>query len=189
MDGKKAVRIARRTIELWIRNRERRKPEDYPPEFDEKSGVFVTIHSYPKRQLRGCIGFPEPIYPLIRALQEVAILAATDDPRFPPLSDDDLDKIVIEVSILTKPERIQVKATKEYIKHIQVGKDGLIVRKGIQSGLLLPQVATEYGWGPEEFLAQTCMKAGLPPQAWIEKSTEVYKFRSLIFSEKKPGKI
>ena len=169
MDGTKAVEIARRTIELWLKNREKHKPEGYPKEFDEKYGVFVTIHTYPEKELRGCIGFPEPVYPLIKALQEAAISAATHDPRFPPLAESELNKVIIEVSVLTKPELIKVENPKDYVKNIRIGKDGLIAKKGFHSGLLLPQVATEYKWGAEEFLSQTCMKAGLSPDTWLDK--------------------
>lgn len=192
MDRKKgimALEIARKTIDLWVRKHEMYKPENYLQEFDEKSGIFVTLHTFPGKELRGCIGFPEPIYPLIKAIQEAAIAAATHDSRFEPLKEEELNKVIIEVSILTKPELIKVEDPIDYVKNIQTGRDGLIVRKGFYSGLLLPQVAEEYKWDAEEFLGQTCMKAGLSPDSWLDRETKIYKFRSLIFSEKSPGKI
>ncbi len=185
MDGKKAVEIARKTIELWVNEKKRYEPKDYPKSFNEKSGVFVTIYTYPEKNLRGCIGFPEPVYPLIKALIDSAI-SATQDPRFEPLNKEELNKIIIEVSILTKPELIRVDNPKDYVKEIRIGRDGLIIRRGFFSGLLLPQVATEYGWNAEEFLSQTCVKAGLTPDVWLDDETKVYKFQSLIFSEDKP---
>jgi len=186
MDGEKAVEIARKTIDLWVEKGERYKPDSYPSEFNENMGVFVTLHTYPGRELRGCIGFPEPVYPLIKSLTEAAIAASTQDPRFEPLRKEDLGNVIVEVSVLTKPEIIKVEDPKDYPKTIEIGKDGLIVRSGFSSGLLLPQVATEYDWTPEEFLQNTCMKAGLAPDTWLEEGTEIFKFQSLIFSEEKP---
>lgn len=187
-DGELAVKIARKTIDLWVKSREKFKPEGYPKIFNEPRGVFVTIHTHPEKQLRGCIGFPEPRFPLIKALMEAAI-ASAQDPRFHDLQEEELDKIILEVSVLTKPEPINVKNPKEYPKKIEIGKDGLIVKRGYHSGLLLPQVATEHNLNEEDFLIHTCIKAGLPPDAWLEKDVQIFKFQSLIFSEKEPRKI
>jgi len=186
-NGKLAVKIARQTIDLWVKSKEKFDPKDYSNVFDEPRGVFVTIHTYPERSLRGCIGFVEPRFPLIKALVEAAI-ASAQDPRFPPLEKKELNRIIVEVSVLTRPEPIKVKNPREYPKKIRIGKDGLIVKKGFHSGLLLPQVANEHGLGEEDFLMHTCMKAGLLPDAWMDKDTQVFKFQSLVFSEKKPGK-
>jgi len=187
-DGIKAVRYARYVVERHVRNEpivERIEGKI----FDEKHGAFVTINTYPEKMLRGCIGIPEPIMPLKDAIKEAAI-SACHDPRFPPLREEELDRIVIEVSILTKPELIEVSRPEDYPKNVKVGKDGLIVEKGFYRGLLLPQVATEYGWDSSEFLNETCMKAGLPPDCWFEKGVRIYKFRAEIFEEEKPrGKI
>ena len=187
-EGQSAVKIARQAVELWTREKQKLKPKDYPESFNEKRGVFVTLHTWPEKHLRGCIGFPGPVYPLIDALVEAAV-SACQDPRFPPLQQEELDKITVEVSVLTKPELIEVSKPEDYPKHIRIGKDGLIVRKGFFSGLLLPQVATEWKFDSEEFLSQTCQKAGLPPDAWLEPGTRVYRFQSEIFSEKKPGEV
>lgn len=182
-----AVGIARRAIELWTRKGEKLHPEEYPEVFNEKRGVFVTIHTYPERRLRGCIGFPEPCFPLIEALVEAAI-ASTRDPRFPVLDKDELDKIIIEVSVLTRPELMMAKKPREYLKKIRIGKDGLIVSKGHHSGLLLPQVARKHNLGSEDFLRHTCLKAGLSPDDWLEEGIEVFRFQSDVFSEKSPGR-
>ncbi|ASA76860.1 TIGR00296 family protein [Thermococcus sp. 5-4] len=188
--GEFLVRLARRAIEEYFRNgRTIKPPEDTPPELWEKMGVFVTInkrHAPPQMALRGCIGFPLPVYPLVEATIKAAIYAAVDDPRFPPVRESELNDLVIEVSVLTPPEPIEG-PPEERPKKIKVGRDGLIIEKGIYSGLLLPQVPIEWGWDEEEFLAQTCWKAGLPPDCWLDESTKVYRFTAEIFEEEKPG--
>ncbi len=184
------VRLARRAIEEYVRNgRTVKPPEDTPPELWEKMGVFVTLnrrHAPPQMALRGCIGFPLPIYPLVEATIKAAIYAAVDDPRFPPVREGELDDLVIEVSVLTPPELIEG-PPEERPRKIKVGRDGLIIEKGIYSGLLLPQVPIEWGWDEEEFLAQTCWKAGLPPDCWLDEDTKVYRFTAEIFGEENPG--
>ena len=183
-DGEKAVRYARYVIEKHVKGEE---IEDKPDGkiFEEKHGVFVTINKYPSKMLRGCIGIPEPIMPLKDALKEAAI-SACHDPRFPPLQENELDEITIEVSVLTKPELIKVSKPEEYIKEIKAGRDGLIIEKGFYRGLLLPQVATEYGWNEMEFLNETCMKAGLPPDCWFNEDVKIYRFQAVIFEEEEP---
>ncbi|MFQ6106264.1 MAG: TIGR00296 family protein [Thermoplasmata archaeon] len=182
-EGERAVRAARGTIESYVRGEGYKT--DFPESFEAKSGVFVTIDTYPERLLRGCIGYPEPFFPLREALVKAA-QEATRDPRFPPLREDELDSIVIEVSLLTPPEEIIVKKPKEYLAEIEIGKDGLIARKGIFRGLLLPQVAVDWEWSVEEFLANTCMKAGLKPEDWLSKDTRIYRFSAEVFGEKTP---
>ena len=187
-DGASAVRLARAVIDGICLNKP--VPEiPLSPAFARNSGVFVTIDTYPARELRGCIGYPEPYFPLKEAVQKAAE-GATNDPRFEPLSAKEVDKVVVEVSILTPPELITVNSPKEYKKMIKIGRDGLIASRGPHKGLLLPQVAAEYGWDAEEFLAQTCMKAGLMPDQWVEKFTRFNKFQAEIFCEEAPrGKI
>jgi hypothetical protein len=158
---------------------------DIPASFKKKSGVFVTINTSPERILRGCIGFPEPVFPLIDALQDAA-KSACNDPRFPPLTSDELERIVVEVSILTFPEFIRANEPSDYLNEIKVGRDGLIVEMGIYRGLLLPQVPVEWKWGKEEFLSQTCLKAGLMPHAWQDRGIKIYKFQAHVFAEKEP---
>lgn len=188
--GKLAVKIARRVVDKYVSEGRRYEPKDVPKLFKEKRGVFVTLEKYPSLELRGCIGFPEPVAPLIDALVDSAISAASRDPRFSPVKENELGKLVIEVSALTPPELLKVKDPSEYPKKIKVGRDGLIMKRGWASGLLLPQVPVEWKWGEEEFLCQTCYKAGLPPDAWMDKDTEVYTFKGQVWSEDTPrGKI
>ncbi|WP_457611869.1 TIGR00296 family protein, partial [Methanocaldococcus sp.] len=159
-EGTFAVRYARAVIESHLSGKEL-IVKDYPEIFNEKRGCFCTLHTYPERELRGCIGIPEPIMPLIEALREAA-LGSIRDPRFPPVTLEEMDHIVIEVSILTPPQLIKVNHPREYLEKIKIGEDGLIIEYGPYRGLLLPQVPVEYGWDVEEFLAHLCLKAGLP---------------------------
>jgi uncharacterized protein (TIGR00296 family) len=181
--GEACVRLARRQAESWASRRERLSP----PEggfFSERRGCFVSIHVHPGRELRGCIGFPEPVLPLGEAICEAAVHAC-QDPRFPRLSERELGRVVFEVSVLTEPEPLR--AAPRYLpRHIETGRDGLIVRKGSRSGLLLPQVAVEYGFPPEEFLCQCCLKAGLPPREWESGTCEILCFQAEVFSESSP---
>jgi uncharacterized protein (TIGR00296 family) len=183
-EGEFAVRTARETIENYVQ-RERDVSFDFPKSFEVKSGVFVTIDTFPGRELRGCIGYPEPFFPLKEALVKAA-QEATRDPRFPPLSDRELNDIVVEVSLLTPPEEITVRRPREYLKEIVIGRDGLIARKGMFRGLLLPQVAVDWEWNAEEFLSNTCMKAGLTRDDWLNRDTRIYKFSAEVFGEESP---
>ncbi len=192
MDIKKGeflVRLARRAIESYLSGKDISVETD-DEELNERRGVFVTLNTYPEHELRGCIGFPEPIFPLIQATVKAAIAAATQDPRFPPVKPEELENIVVEVTILTKPELIAVENPKEYLNKIEIGKHGLIVERGFNRGLLLPQVPVEQGWSKEDFLCYTCIKAGLPPDCWFDEHTKIYRFSGEIFKEGKPkGKI
>jgi len=183
--GTKAVQFARKIIEEYVKH-QTTPPANLGTPFQEKQGVFVTIHTYPEHELRGCIGIPLPVMPLHEAIIESA-QSATQDPRFPPLTTHELPSILIEVTILTPPEIIVIKQPQEYLKHIIIGRDGLIVEQGFYKGLLLPQVPVEQAWDIEEFLSNTCMKAGLPPDAWFEKNTKISKFSGQIFTETKPN--
>ncbi len=188
-EGEFAVRTARRVVEEYLQRRKIPSIE-FPKRFEEKSGVFTTISTYPNHELRGCIGFPEPIFPLKKALVESALSAAFQDPRFPPLSRREIDSVVFEVSLLTPPEEIKVRRRKELLEKIEIGKHGLIVERGFYKGLLLPQVPIEWGWDVEEFLSQTCWKAGLPMDCWLDDSTKIYAFSAEIFEEEEPrGKV
>ncbi|KYC47394.1 MAG: hypothetical protein APG11_01164 [Candidatus Methanofastidiosum methylothiophilum] len=136
--------------------------------------------------MRGCIGYPEPVLPLIDALLDASISSATRDPRFQKVRPDELKNLVIEVTVLTPPELIKVQDTEEYPSKIEVGKDGLIVELGFRKGLLLPQVPVEEKWDSEDFLCHTCIKAGLPLDCWMNKEAKIYKFQGQIFSETRP---
>ena len=187
-EGKNAVHLARNMVEQYVKN-SALPSSDLKGVFAEKHGVFVTIHTFPEHELRGCIGIPLPVMSLKEAVFEAA-KSATRDPRFPPLEKSELDNIIVEVTILTQPELIKVKQPQEYVANVEIGRDGLIVEQGFYKGLLLPQVPVEQGWGKEEFLSHTCMKAGLLPDAWFDKNTKIYKFSGQIFTEVEPkGKI
>jgi len=184
--GEILVKLARNSIE----NAFNKKDVKLPKGFDEKQGVFVTLHVFPGKQLRGCIGFIEPIFSLKEAIVNAAKAAAFSDPRFRPVEKKEMDKLVIEISVLTKPEFIRISNPEEYFNKIIIGEDGLIVKNSGFSGLLLPQVFNEYNTSVEQALVMTCNKAGLNGNAWKDKKCEVYKFQCQIFSEQKPnGKI
>ena len=179
------MKIARRVIEKYVKD-EKITVKDYPESFKEKSGVFVTINTYPKKELRGCIGYPEPVMRLIDAIIDSA-KNACHDPRFPPLKENELNNVVVELSLLTKPELIKTDNPKDYPEKIKIGRDGLIAEAGFYRGLLLPQVPVEQEWDKETFLSHTCMKAGLMPDAWLSQRTKIYKFQAQVFSEESPN--
>jgi AmmeMemoRadiSam system protein B/AmmeMemoRadiSam system protein A len=167
--------LARKSIEHYLANRQFLTYETSNQKFLEPRGVFVTLTE--KGELRGCIGFVEPVYPLCQAIIQAAVYAAVEDPRFSPVKPSELNKLKIEISILTRPEPVQA------VSDIRLGQHGLIIRQDGRSGLLLPQVATEYGWDRETFLKEVCRKAGLPDQAW-KKPGSLFKFEALVFGEK-----
>jgi uncharacterized protein len=191
-DGVAAVRLARRALELCITAPElgdvsdRLSEEPLPPGFDLLSGVFVTLSEYPSGALRGCIGFPRAVYPLRVAIARAAQAAATEDPRFLPVRTSDLGRLTVEVSLLTQPEPIPGPKDSAWIDFVRIGTDGLIVEGYGQSGLLLPQVATEQGWDGEQFLIEACRKAGLEGSAWRAPTVRVYRFQAGIFGESIP---
>ncbi len=170
------LELARKTILNYLHNNDPLKVDYYSETIKEKCGVFVTLEK--ENNLRGCIGYVEGYMPLQDAVQDNAFSAAFKDPRFPSLSLKEFEQIEIEISVLTPLERVTD------ISEIKVGRDGLIIKNGLYQGLLLPQVATDWGWDRIQFLEQTCRKAGLPINAWKDKDTEIQKFTALIFSEK-----
>jgi len=192
-EGEFIVRLARKAVETYLKTGKIiRAPNDTPAKLKERCGVFVTINSVKggEYELRGCIGFPYPTHPLTQAVIESAISSATQDPRFYPMTADELDHVVFEVSVLTPPELVEVKDPQEYCQKIKVGRDGLIAEHGFYKGLLLPQVPVDWKWDEEDFLCQCCIKAGLPPDSWLLKDTKVYKFQAIIFEETSPkGKV
>jgi AmmeMemoRadiSam system protein A len=152
----------------------------YKPQSDvlqELRGAFVTLHA--RGALRGCIGYVEAIKPLCQTVQEMAVAAAFQDPRFPALRENEYDNIEIEISVMSPLRRVR------NVDEIEVGKHGIVIRRGFHSGLLLPQVATEQGWDRDTFLEHTCYKAGLPGDAWRKKDTEIQIFSAEVFSERK----
>lgn len=185
-EGEVAVRLARKAIENCIEKGLKTKPDELPPVFNEERGVFVTLNKKMRsKELRGCIGRPYPVLPLGEAIIVSAINAATEDPRFLPVKSGEIEELVIEVTVLTVPELIRSKPA-DLPGRIVIGKHGLIVKTGVYQGLLLPQVAVEHGFDSTEFLCQTCIKAGLLPDAWLE-GAEVYCFEGQIFEEVEPG--
>lgn len=181
-EGTLLVKEARKTIETYLREGEIPPTPNVPKGLLEKLGVFVTLTKH--GELRGCIGRPFPTSPLIEALMDSAISAATGDPRFRPLSVKELAEVEIEVSVLTKPEILKVKHPKDYPAQIVIGRDGLIVECGGFAGLLLPQVPVEYNWDAEEFLSNACLKAGLSPDSWLDRKVRIQRFSAQVFSER-----
>ena len=139
-------------------------------------GAFVTLNK--AGQLRGCIGYTAPMQPLYLTIRSAAASAAVKDHRFMPVSENELDEITYDISVLS-PFRL-VKNTDQ----IEIGKHGLFIKKGESEGLLLPQVATDYNWDRITFLEQTCRKAGLPINAWKDKETDIFMFSAFVFEEK-----
>lgn len=176
------IRLARKTIENYVKTgKQIAIPENYPKELNEKRGVFITIYKKSTKQLRGCIGIPYPEMSLIEALIQASVSACLD-PRFQPLRHEELENIFIEISILTDPEPI--KNSKDIGKEIEIGKHGLIIRKGLQGGLFLPKVPVEQNWGMEEYLENLCYKAGLTGDAWLDPNSRLFKFEAEVFKEK-----
>ncbi len=152
-----------------------------------KRGLFVTLHTFPEKELRGCIGFSEPCFSIETATMRAAVAAAVEDPRFNPIKNSELGKTIVEVSVLTLPQKIDVSGEKEILESITPKVDGLILERNNSCGLFLPQVWDEV---PEkkEFLEQLCLKAGLfDTDAWHKEGTTLYKFSVQAFEEKTPG--
>jgi uncharacterized protein (TIGR00296 family) len=188
-EGKFLVNLARQTVTEYLQNRRiSLVPEGVSSKLMELCGVFVTLNRIHKgaKMLRGCIGLPYPTTPLVHAVIDAAVSAATQDPRFPPVALEELDHIVFEVSVLTPPERVKAEKPTDYPSKIEVGRDGLIIENSYHKGLLLPQVPVELDWNEEEFLCQASMKAGLPPDSWLLKNTKIYSFSCVITHEISP---
>ena len=186
-EGEELVKAARYTIELYISNPsfDRDLIKSTLRGFVHKYGVFVTLEYGPTRTLRGCIGFPNPVSTLSNDIVEAALGAAFEDPRFVPVSHKELDDLTVEVSILSEAHQIKVSGIGR-MDEIKVGRDGLIVRYGISSGLLLPIVAVEQKWDSRTFLEEVCVKAGLPRSYWSHPGVSIYKFETQVFREETP---
>lgn len=185
--GTAIVRYARSVISSSFGHAEADVPENLKNIFTEKRGTFVTLEKHPSGRLRGCIGIPEPVMPLGKAVKDAALSAAWGDPRFNRLDERELEGITVEVSILTKPAVIEVDEPSQYVDNVKIGRDGLIVDNGFLNGLLLPQVPVEQGWDVEEFLSQTCVKAGLSPDSWLAGKVKIFSFSAQVFSEQAPN--
>jgi len=184
--GRYLVRLARSAVEAYLERGQLPKPVS-PEWAREARGAFVTLLSFPSRQLRGCVGYVSPAMPLSETVCEAALMAAFADTRFEPLRREEVGRVLFEASILTPPRRLVTALPLDRPKHIEIGRHGLIITRGIRSGLLLPQVPGEFGWREEEFLSHACLKAGLPPNAWMDGGTQVFLFEAQVFSEKEPG--
>lgn len=175
------LRIARLTLEKWIKEKKypsEKEIETYgiTPRIQDKAGVFVSLHKL--GELRGCIGYVTETTSILQSVIENTVNAASKDHRFSPLEQDELNLVGIEISVMTPLTPVND------IETIKVGKDGLVIEKGFHRGLLLPQVAPEWGWDKYEFLEQTCKKAGLPSDAYMKKDVRIFKFQAQVFSEK-----
>jgi hypothetical protein len=185
-EGKILINLARESIKSELIGQKLVVEEVIKERFSEKKGVFTTIYNYPEKKLKGCIGIPYPVYPLWEGVLRTAVDAAFNDPRFEPLKDlEEFSHIVVELTILTSPRLLKVPPDR-YPEYIEIGKTGLMIEKGVSRGLLLPQVATEYNLTKEQFLRETCLKAGLHPDAWKEKDTKLYIFEGFKIKELYP---
>ena len=176
----KLLKLARKTIAQSLSEVVDSDDLDFSDDiFKEKCGAFVTLHL--KGNLRGCIGYISGIKNIPDTITDMSISSAFKDPRFMPLSKDEYNDIDIEISVLSPIEEVKD------ISSIEVGRDGLIISKGHNSGLLLPQVAVEQGWDRDTFLENTCYKAGLPGNSWEKDGIKIEKFSALVFGEKELG--
>lgn len=166
---------ARHAIEGEVRDDRERRPPACPPSLMALCGAFVTLRE--DNQLRGCIGYIEGVKPLIETIREAAVKAALEDPRFMPVTPEELPNLEIEISVLSPMEPVY------NVEQIEIGKHGLLLEVGSRRGLLLPQVPMEYGWDRMTFLEQTARKAGLPEHAWADRSAKIHSFTAEIFSE------
>lgn len=168
------LRIARESIEAELDGKKQPGAAGNGV-LEENRGAFVSLKK--RGKLRGCIGFIEARKSLVRTVEEMAVAAAFQDPRFPPLRKEELKDLKVEISVLTPLRRVAD------VGEIEVGTHGLYIRRGGRAGLLLPQVATEWRWDRDAFLKETCRKAGLAPDAWRDPETEIYVFSADVFGE------
>jgi len=187
-EGTALVKLAREAITHYIEKKITIKPLPSDGNLVRKSGVFVTLNTYKTHTLRGCIGFPYPDQPLIEATVKAAIYAATEDPRFEPVSIEEFrSSILIELTALTAPRPLTAADRKALPELIDIGRHGLIVEGIRSSGLLLPQVAVEWEWDGSDFLTNCCLKAGLPPDSWLLNEVTIKIFEGEIFEEIEPA--
>ncbi len=173
---RKLLEIAKKAVELVVEKGEVYEPSPGDIEsIKQDRGAFVTLKI--NGQLRGCIGYTAPLKPLYLVVRDVAIQAATSDPRFSPVKIPELPYLEYEISVLSPFHHVRD------VKEIKIGRDGLLIKKGTHVGLLLPQVPVEWGWDRETFLQQTCRKAGLPPDAWKDEEADLFRFSAFVFGE------
>ena len=174
-ERRQLLEVARQAIAAQLSSTDFREPE-VGPALRRPGAAFVTLFRRDADELRGCIGTLEPREELVKAVARMAVAAATQDLRFPPVRAEELPFLLVQISVLRAPAPIAP-------DRIQPGLHGLIVRHRGRSGLLLPQVATDHGWDRETFLQYTCRKAGLPPDAWREPEAQVLAFTAMVFGE------
>jgi AmmeMemoRadiSam system protein A len=173
-DQQRLLDLARRCLEARVR-RQPQPPVEHDGALDARRGAFVSIHN--DEDLRGCLGRLEADRAVADVVAHLATVVADSDPRFAPVGPDELASLVIEISVLTPESEIAD------VAEIEIGRHGLIVEQGSRRGLLLPQVATEHGWDCETFLTHTCIKAGLPPDAW-RRGARLFRFEAQVFQER-----
>jgi len=174
-DRKTLLAIAKNVVEEKVKHNRTFEPETDSPALLQARGAFVTLNK--NHNLRGCIGYTSPMKALYLTVRDMAVSAAVHDRRFAPVGEEELDKLEYDISVLSPFKRVLD------IKKIEVGKHGLLIKNGRNSGLLLPQVSAEYGWDRETFLQQTCRKAGLSINAWQDENSDVFSFTAFVFSE------
>ncbi len=185
--GKKILKAARKSIELCVRNPDFARNEILGElaEFNQRHGVFVTIRYMPTMAVRGKIGFPMPALTVCDSVVEAAVAAACDDPLFVPLSEKELDEVIVEVALLSEPS--PMKGGAERVKEISIGRDGAMARYGTRQGIVLPSEAVEMGLDAEGLLNEACGRAGMPKGYWNQPNVNIYKFETQVFKEETPN--
>jgi uncharacterized protein len=188
-EGTELVRLARTSVEAYIKNK---KIFSIEKNSNKKAGVFVTLYYINKtndeKNLRGCIGSVFPTQNIYHSVIAAAINAATEDPRFIAVNEKELNDLIFEVSVLTKPSLIRLDNTDASLSKIVIGRDGLMLESRYGSGLFLPQVPVEQKWNARDYLSNLCYKTGAPSDAWLLPDSKLYTFCSLIFREKLPNR-
>jgi len=188
-EGTELVRLARTSVEAYIKNK---KIFSIEKNSNKKAGVFVTLYYINKtndeKNLRGCIGSVFPTQNIYHSVIAAAINAATEDPRFIAINEKELDDVIFEVSVLTKPSLIRLDNTDASLSKIVIGRDGLMLESRYGSGLFLPQVPVEQKWNARDYLSNLCYKTGAPSDAWLLPDSKLYTFCSLKFREKLPNR-
>lgn len=189
-EGEYLVKLARASIFYYLKNLVPiTPPKTNFPNLLEKRGVFCTLLVHPENKLRGCIGLIVPEKSLINATIESSC-SATQDPRFPPLNLEELNKVIIELTILTQLQKISVSEPRDYLNEIKIGEDGLCLKYHYNTSVFLPQVPVEQSWDTKTYLSKLCLKAGLTEDSWVTQPIRLYKFQAQIFSESEPdGKV
>ena len=171
------LQVARKSVETAVRDHRMYEPSTSSVALQQDRGAFVTLKI--NGQLRGCIGYIPPMQPLIDTVRDVAALAALRDPRFPPVTASELANLQYEISVLSPLQRVRD------VQEVRIGEHGLVLRKGQNEGLLLPQVPVEEKWDRKTFLEETARKAGLPASAWKDANTDIFEFTAIVFSEQR----